>query len=157
MMAYPVRSTPVAGTKKRRYISFKALVGGLQPVTSQPEACTEELRETLLRAAHDSDMPAPLGGALGGGWQWLWYASGSSEHIYRVDVSAELSSEGLTVSGHLLSWNRTGERRPTGETWYSRFYSYDEVSRKEFLDHLREKLKSAWDAATKASETSAAR
>ncbi len=113
----------------------------------------DELREALVQASQENDMPAPLGGVLGGGWQWLWYATGDSKRTYRVDVSAEAGAKGLVVSGHLLSWSRNGDREAEGETWYSRSYPYDEIQRSLFVEHLKDELKRAWEQAIAASST----
>ena len=114
-----------------------------------------QLRTALREAAQANGMPAPKGGLLGGYWQWLWYASGNADRAYRVDVSAEPSADGVTVSGHSLSWNRRGERDAKGKTWYSHLYPYDESRSDLFLDHLCEKLKCAWDSAVEAAKPTA--
>jgi hypothetical protein len=110
-----------------------------------------QLRTALLEASETNHMPAPRGGVLGGGWQWLWYASANPDQAYRIDVSAEPSAEGVTVSGHSLTWNRRGDRNPAGKTWFLHFYSHEESQHERLMEDLTEPLLQAWQSAVAAS------
>jgi hypothetical protein len=110
------------------------------------EVSIARLREAVRRAAAANEMPVPQGGVAGGSWQWLWYPPDSRERAFRVDVAAEPSERGLLVSGHSLAWNRQGERRPAGETWFSHFYSHEESVSDKLAADLTEPLRQAWQA-----------